>query len=224
MRAVRLGILAAVGLFAACGTVPFRPTEPASTRPATAATLSANLWTSGKGTFLVRQSVLIEYRGGRTAVSGIMRLDTGAKTARLVGMDEMGIKWFDLSIDREATRTNFILPALDRFPGMAKAVGDSVRRIFLDPEPQETDLLRIDPERYVLTRTRDGNSIRFILGGEDAQLLEKRCRGTGERWRIGYYEHRRWQGIPVPGGIVLEDRRAGYRLTLWMEILERTDE
>ena len=224
MRALRLVLLAAMGLAAGCGAVPFRSTEPVSTRPATAASLTRNLWTAGKGFFLVRQSVLIEYGGARVAVSGVMRLDTGKKTARLVGMDEMGVKWFDLSIDRETTRTNFLLPALDRYPRLAGPVGDSVRWIFLDPEPGETDRLRIDPYGYVLEGNRDGNAVRFILGGEDAQLLEKRCRGPGKRWRIRYYEHRRWQGMTVPGGIVLEDRRGGYRLTLWMEIPERVDE
>lgn len=224
MRLARAGVLAALLLSAACGTVPFRPTEPAPTRPATAASLAGNLWTSGKGTFLVRQSVLMEYMGARVALSGVMRLDTGGRTARLVGMDEMGIKWFDLSVDGESTRTNFILPALERYPGMARAVGDSVRWIFLEPEPAGTDSLRIDSDRYVLTRRRDGETVRFLLGGEDAQLLEKTCRGPSRRWRIRYYEHRRWQGLSVPGGIVLDDHRAGYRLTLWMEILERTGE
>jgi hypothetical protein len=224
MTPARAGLLAALLLTAACGTVPFRPTEPAATRPATAASLSGNLWTAGKGIFLVRQSVLMEYMGARIALSGVMRLDTGARTARLVGMDEMGVKWFDLSVDRESTRTNFILPALERYPGMARAVGDSVRWIFLEPEPAGTDTLAIEPDRYVLTRRRDGDSIRFILGGEDAQLLEKRSGGPSGRWRIGYYEHLRWQGLSVPGGIVLDDRRAGYRLTLWMTILERMDE
>ncbi|MBP2673540.1 MAG: hypothetical protein H6Q84_380 [Deltaproteobacteria bacterium] len=224
MRAARAGLFAALGLLAACGSVPFRPTEAVPTRPATAASLAGGLWTAGKGTYLVRQSVLIEYMGSRVAVSGVMRLDTVGKTARLVGMDEMGVKWFDLSIDRESTRTNFLLPALERYPRMAGAVGDSVRRIFLDPEPEATDTLRVDPDRYVLTRSRDGDCIRFTLGGEDAQLLEKRLRGPSGRWRIRYYEHQPWQGVTVPGGIVLEDRRAGYRLTLWMNLLEHADE
>ena len=229
MRRARTGLLAApllaASLFAAaCGTVPFRPTEPVATGPTSPSALAGGLWTSGKGTFLIRQSVLFEFGGNRIPMTGILRLDTGEKTARLVGMDSMGIKLFDLGVDRRSATRYHVLPALDRYPGFAGAVGNSVRRIFLDPEPSGDDALRIEPYRYLLSRERDGTSTLFVLGGKERQLMEKYRSGPGERWRVRYYEYTTRGDVPVPGGIVLDDERAGYRLTLWVESVERADE
>jgi len=224
MRPALLCLLAALLSAAACATAPFRPTEPTRTRPTTAAALAGNLWTAGKGSFLIRQSVLLEFQGARIPMVGILKLDTGNKTARLVGMDDLGVKLFDLSVDRGSSRTHYTLPALDRTPGLAVAVSDSVRRIFLEPEPAEDDALAIDADQYRLSRDREGTSIRFHLGGQDAQLLKKSCTGPKERWEVRYHEYRRRLDVPVPGGIVLDDYRAGYRLTLWTESVERVDE
>jgi len=224
MRPALLCLLAALLPATACTTAPFRPTEPTRTRPTTAAALVANLWTAGNGTFLIRQSGLLEFQGARMPMVGILKLDTGNKTARLVGMDDMGVKLFDLSVDRRSSRTHFTLPALDRYPGLAGAVSDSVRRIFLEPEPAEGDALAIDSHQYRLSRDRYGTSIRFLLGGQDAQLQKKSCSGPNERWEVRYHEYRRRLGLPVPDGIVLDDHRAGYRLTLWTESVERADE
>ncbi|HWS15008.1 MAG TPA: hypothetical protein VN450_02340 [Candidatus Methylomirabilis sp.] len=224
MRPALLCLLAALLPATACTTAPFRPTEPTRTRPTTAAALVANLWTAGNGTFLIRQSGLLEFQGARMPMVGILKLDTGNKTARLVGMDDMGVKLFDLSVDRRSSRTHFTLPALDRYPGLAGAVSDSVRRIFLEPEPAEGDALAIDPHQYRLSRDRDGTSIRFLLGGQDAQLQKKSCSGPNERWEVRYHEYRRRLDLPVPDGIVLDDYRAGYRLTLWTESVARADE
>lgn len=224
MRPALLCLLAALLPAAACTTAPFRPTEPTRTRPATAASLVGNLWTAGNGTFLIRQSGLLEFRGARLPMAGIMKLDTDDKAARLVGMDDMGVKLFDLSVDRKSHRTHYTLPAMDRYPGIAAAVSDSVRRIFLEPEPAGDDALAIDADQYRLSRDRDGRSILFLLGGQDAQLLKKSCSGPEERWEVRYHEYQRRPDLPVPGGIVLDDYRAGYRLTLWTESVERTDE
>ena len=224
MRPALLCLLAALLPAAACTTAPFRPTEPTRTRPTTAAALAGNLWTAGNGTFLIRQSGLLEFQGARMPMVGILKLDTGNKTARLVGMDDMGMKLFDLSVDRSSSRMHYTLPALDRYPGLAGVVSDSVRRIFLEPEPAEDDTLAIDADQYHLSRVRDGTSIRFLLGGQDAQLLKKTSSGPEERWEVRYHEYQRRLDLPVPGGIVLDDYRAGYRLTLWTESVERADE
>ena len=62
-----------------------------------------------------------------------------------------------------------------------------------------------------------------MFGGTDRQLLEKSCSGKAS-WQVRYYQYGRAQGVLVPGGIVLDDNRAGYRLTLWTESVEKADE
>ena len=212
-------------LVSACATVPFAPTELTPTAPRSAEALSGSLWSSGTGSLMIRQSALFELEGMRVPIAGVMKLDRTAKVARLVGMNDMGVKLYDISVDAASSQAHFIIPDLARYPGFAEAVAVSVRRIFLTPEPAAGDTLERTSTSYLLTRENGAEgTVRFTFGGADAQLLEKSCRGPAESWRVRYYQYQRRQGHLFPGGIVLDDDRAGYRLTLWIESVEKTDD
>lgn len=224
-RGIRLFLGALLLLVNACTTVPFVPTELTPTVPRSAAALSDGLWSSGSGSLMIRQSALFEFEGMRVPIAGVMKLDRAAKVARLVGMNDMGVKFYDISVDATSSQAHFIIPELARYPGFAEAVAVSVRRIFLAPEPAPDDTLECTPTNYLLTRKNsDGGTTRFIFGGADSQLLEKQYRGPTGSWLVRYYQYNRQQGHLFPGGIVLDDDRAGYRLTLWVESVEKSDE
>jgi hypothetical protein len=218
-------LMALLLLVSACASVPFAPTELTPTVPRTAAALSGGLWNSGSESLMIRQSALFEFKRMRVPITGVMKLDLGAKRARLVGLNDMGVKLYDISVDAASNQAHFIIPDLARYPGFAEAVAVSVRRIFLYPEPASSDTLERTPENYILTRENGaGESVRFTFGGSDAQLLEKLSRGPAEEWRVRYYQYQHLEGRLFPGGIVLDDDLTGYRLTLWIESVEKTDE
>lgn len=219
------GLLLTLLLLASgCRTVPFQPTKLVPTRPMTPVQLVDNLWNSGRGAYLIRQSGLFELQGSRTPVEGVMRLDLDRKEARLVGLNDMGVKLFDLVITRTGSEPRFILPELSRFPAFTEAVAISVRRMFLSPEPSANDRLVIGDDSYLLTRSGQGMDCRFQVGGAAVQLLEKQCASPAEEWRVRYYEYQQQSLLLFPRGIVLDDELAGYRLTLWLESVERSDE
>ncbi len=213
-------------LVSACTTVPFAPTELTSTIPRTVQELSAKSWDSGTGSVMIRQSALFEFEGMQAPIAGIMKLDLAAKYARLIGMNDMGVKLYDISVDTTSSQAHFIIPDLAGYPGFAEAVAVSVRRIFLSPQPAQDDSLDLTPTSYLLTRETgvDGGTTRFTFGGSDAQLLEKSFSGPAGDWKVRYYLYQHRQGRLFPGGIVLDDRRAGYRLTLWIESVDNADE
>ena len=212
-------------LVSACATVPFEATELVPTVPRTAASLADGLWSAGTGSILIRQSALFEFKGMRVPITGVMKLDRSANCARLVGMNDMGVKLYDISVDAVSSQAHFIIPDLSRYPGFAEAVAVSVRRIFLTPMPAPGDVIERTPKSYRLTREEGtGGTVGFIFGGADAQLLEKSFRGPAASWRVRYYRYQRLPGQLFPGGIVLDDNRADYRLTLWIESVDKTDE
>lgn len=222
---VRLFFGALLLVVSACASVPFAANELTPTVPRSAAELSAGLWNSGSGSLLIRQSALFEFEGMRVPIAGIMKLDRSAKVARLVGMNDMGVKLYDISVDAVSSQAHFIIPDLARYPGFAEAVSASVRRIFVTPEPAPGDTYERTPTYYLLTRTEGvGGTVRFTFGGPEAQLLEKTFQGPSGSWRVRYYKYQRTQEHLFPGGIVLDDDRAGYRLTLWLESVEKYDE
>lgn len=223
-RFLSLIIGALLLLVCGCSTVPFAPTRLTPVKPATAAELTGALWELGQGSLLVRQSALFEFRGMRAPLEGVMKLDLTKRSARLVGMNDMGVKLYDISVEPGSSTANFIIPELSSYPGFAEAVANSVRRIFLTPEPEPGDKLVTTPVSYSFSREMEGQKIRFLLGGVDRQLLEKSSDGIRESWRVRYYQYKRLQGNLIPTGVVLDDIRADYRLTLWIESVEESDE
>jgi hypothetical protein len=211
-------------LLTACSTVPFAPTKLTEVKPRSAAELVAGQWSTGKGILVVRQSAVFELHGMKVPVAGLMKLDTAAHEARLVGMNEMGVKLYDISVYPDKSEAHFVMPELARYPKFAEAVGTSVRRIFLEPLPSPDDRLTMEKNRYLLTRKSGGDTVSFVFGGPEAQLLEKSGKGKSGSWRVRYYQYQDLQGIVFPGGIVLDDDGAGYRLTLWIESVEKSDE
>jgi hypothetical protein len=154
-----------------------------------------------------------------------MKLDLDKKQARLVAMNEMGVKLFDLVVDSATSEALFTTPELAKYPGVTEAVATSVRRIFLAPQPSRDDSLTTARESYLLTRTDDNRTTAFLIGGRHNQLLEKRCASRSEQWRVRYFEYGQREQFPLfPRGIVLDDELAGYRLTLWLESVEKSDE
>lgn len=218
MRAAAL-LLALALAVAGCGggRVPFEPTPPVPTRQVTAAELVKGQWTATPTVFRIRQSALFEFRGARVPMAGFLVLDLQRQEVRLVGLNDLGVKLFDLGVTSEGYQEHYLLPELSKIPGLTGAVADSVRRIFLAPQPSPNDALRIGGEIYRLSRLEGDRRLQFTFGGPGALLQEKTAEGGGEDWRARYYEYRPVEDTFFPGGIVLQDRRAGYRLTLWME-------
>lgn len=195
-------------------------TPPAERAPEA---LVRQVWTRGPGVYRLRQSVLFEYGPVRLPMAGFLELDTGRKRARLVAMDDFGVKLLDLTVSRDAVVENFVLPKLAR-PGLARAVGESVRRVFLSFEPEAGDALRRGPDGPVLRREEGRRELRFRLDPDTGALVEKRASGGGERWTVAYADFRDVDGTRLPARIVLRDRAAGYTLSLWLESGRRVHE
>lgn len=210
-------------LFGGCASVPFNAPKLPPTRVLTTAELLAADWLAAPGRWRIRQSGLFELRGLRLPMEGFLELDNDGRRVRLIALEGLGLKLFDLTVTVDGAEIHHLLPDLAKDPRLAEAVATSVRRIFLAPRPGADDRLEIRKRDYRLTRPGE-ERVEFLFGGEPPLLLETRVRGAGGDWRVGYYQYREASGLPIPEGILLQDRRAGYRLTLWLESVKRVEE
>lgn len=210
-------------LTAGCARLPFTPAPAMPTRPLTADVLLQGLWTGGDRIWRIRQTVLFELHGAKVPMDGFLRLDSGRGEARLVGLNDLGVKLFDLAVTVEGHEEHYLFPELARIPGVSGAIAGAVRHIFLEPQPAVSDSLEIGTTEYRLNRGGTERRVLFIFGGPGANLLEKRVQGDGEAWRARYFDYRPVGAAQVPGGILLEDERGGYRLTLWLEEVKADD-
>ncbi|WP_432822810.1 hypothetical protein [Trichloromonas sp.] len=215
VRSFCASLLLAV-LLGGCAGIPFEAPVLGPTRQLTAAELLEPFWLGEAATYRIRQSGLFQLRGMKLPIEGFMELDAGSRYARLVALEGMGLKLFDLTVTADTVEVHHLLPDLRRHPGLAEAVADSVRRIFFLPQPSSADRLEIASRDYRLRRS-GSDEVTFVFGGEPPLLLEKRSQGPSGDWQVGYYQYREMTGRLIPEGIFLQDRRAGYTLTLWLE-------
>jgi hypothetical protein len=210
-------------LLGGCAPGPFANPARTPTAELTTAEVLAADWLAAPGRWRIRQSGLFELRGLRLPMEGFLELDTANRRVRLVALEGLGLKLFDLTVTAETVEVHHLLPDLAKQPRLAEAVAESVRRIFLAPRPAPGDRLEIRTKEYRLTQP-GSEEVEFVFGGAPPLLLETRSRGPAGDWRVGYYQYRELAGRPIPEGILLRDRRAGYRLTLWLESVKRVEE
>lgn len=219
------GLLCLLLTLTGCAGVPFAPPELVAVRPRmTAEELAEGAWTAQAGVYRLRQTVLFEFRGARVPMAGMMRLNLDEREVRLVAMNDLGVKFFDLAVEEVGEKQNYLLADLAGIPHFSEAVAASVRRVFLTPRPAKSDALRLAENRYLLLRPSGEGDIRFTFGGNDPQLIETEAKTERESWKVRYFEYRKAKETVYPRGIVLDDHIAGYRLTLWLEEVEKIDE
>jgi hypothetical protein len=209
-------------LLSGCTASPFATPQLVPTRELTAVELLEPFWLGDAAVYRIRQSGVFQLHGMKLPIEGFMELDAGNRQARLVALGEMGLKLFDLTVTADTVEVHHLLPDLRKHPGLAEAVADSVRRIFFQPQPAQTDCLEIVSQEYRLQRS-GSNNLSFVFGGEPPLLLEKRSIGPAGDWQVGYYQYRELAGRQIPEGIFLQDQRGGYSLTLWLESVRRIE-
>lgn len=213
-------------LLAACAKpIPFSAVERVALEPGlTAEALSEKVWTRRQGVYHLRQSVLFDFRSARIPMSGMMRLDLSRGSARLVAMNDIGVKFFDLEINENGEQEHYVLPDLKKIPRFSEAVAAAVRRVFLKPVPRTSDVLSFSGDSYQLARSIEDGEVTFSFGGKGLHLLDTRVETSSQSWKVRYYDYMDAEEIFYPGGIVLDDEVAGYRLTLWLEEVRNVHE
>lgn len=166
------------------------------------------LWLRQKQRWLLRQTALLETGQTRLTLNALLQLDMRNRSARLVAMDDFGVKLFDLTITAAGEDRHFLLPALTRIPGIDRMIAAAVRRIYLLPVADSPD--RAGPDSLTV--------------GDGGLLLERHRDLRHEHWQVRYLSYRNIKGILHPAHLVAEDQDADYRLTVWTEEVKEDEQ
>lgn len=202
-------------LLCSCASHPFERHQPQPLPVLTASQLVDSWWLAPGHRYLCRHSGLLEVFMRKVALEGVVKIDTTKHTARLVAMDTMGVKLFDLLVTNHDHQLNYLLPVLEEHPKLPKMVAQSLRAIFLQPNPSVQDQL-VQHQRRSLLISADsaGDSFEFI--GMPVRLHRKVVDSKSASWSVEYNQYRYQNGLWAPTGIVLDDD-SGFRLTLWIQ-------
>ncbi len=193
-----------------------RPVKVAecSSYPSRRQLLSGN-WLQQPAIWHLRQSALLEVRGRKFPLQGLLRLDSERREARLVAMNELGLVMFDLQLDEQGQQLHRALPQLQQQANFVVGVADSLRRIFLPPVPLPDDRLQQRPATQRLWRPLAGGELGFIFDCS-GDLQEIRQLTDTDDWRVAYRDYKNFADQRIPQQILYNDYRHGVRLTLWL--------
>ena len=215
MKNLAAGLCAAL-ILAGCAIPRISPAPVPPSPPGwTAAQLHDLLWMAVPATVRLKQSARFTFRGRTVPMAAMMELNGSQGRARLVAVNELGIKLFDLEVSATTVKEHFVLPELARIPRFGEAVAISVRRLFLAPRPRVgDDRLDYVNGRYRMLGKRLSGEVEFFFGGDPPLLAETRMDGEGERWQAVFRDYRMLGAGFWPYDIRLQDQRAGYLLEL----------
>lgn len=179
------------------------------------AQLLAGNWLNQAGIWRLRQVTLLEVGGKKIPLEGFLRLDLARGEARLVAMNEIGLVLFDLLVTENDQHLQRAIPQLQKRQGFAAGVAQSLRQIFLQPQPQAGDRLETHGNIQRLWRALPGGRLGFSYDCR-GDLRTTRFEADAGDWRVAYDHYRQFGESRLPEQIVMNDYRHGVKLSLWI--------
>lgn len=207
--------LAAV-LLAGCATVPFRATPPADMSAVEPRLLLEQYRETLPEHFQLLTSVVFDYRWRSFAGIGMVEVDRGTQAFRIVCLNPMGVKLFELSGDADKTVAHFVMPQfMEQGGDFPTTIGNDLRRIYFDVVPAPEARVSRKKHAIIFRQPAGSGSLEYVFAGADGELTEKRYYEDDDLvWRVSYYEYREEHGKRFPQGIIFANHRYGYRLTV----------
>jgi hypothetical protein len=198
-----------------CRSLPFQEpvwTPLSSERPQS---LIERFQSTLPDSFQLLNTIVFEYNWRTFSGIGYVDINRQDKTFKVVCLNPMGVKLFELSGDGHRVTNHYTIAAFTPYGDVTTAVGDDIRRIYFDLVPSPD--ARIWKRKYSVSFRQSSGSgtMEYVFAGTAGDLVEKNYYDhSGLAWRVSYYEYREQNAKRYPRGIVLIHYNYGYRLTI----------
>lgn len=161
----------------------------------------------------LRQTVFLAAGEQSRMVQGLMLIDQSRQEMQVIGMSEMGMKIFDISVTRQGHENHFLSPVINsRKEDLAGQIALSARRIFLSFEATVDFNSYAGPESILMVNYQDSKQIVHRCLRDGRVLSEAFC--ADGQWNVKYADYQLINGFYLPVRITYHDRRTGYNLIL----------
>ncbi len=210
---VMIALLLSISL---CGcAAPFKRVERVPLRGIDAQDARSRFAQSLPAEFEIINSTVLAYYHWKVSCVGPLSIDTAARSFTLAGLNHMGVKLFDLGLEKGVVQVRYVFPEFARHGDFAGAVCEDIGRIYFDrvPGPESAPVRR---SRAVVFRGPfNGGVLEHVFAGRESRLVEKNFYMKGRKlWSVSYYEYFAKDGTVFPAGIVLRNYRYKYRLEI----------
>lgn len=198
-----------------CSSIPFQKTSYVPMESVDPWALVEQFRNSSPEKFMLINTIVFGYNWNKLSALGYVKVDAGEKTFAVVCINPMGVKLFELKGDKDKIDSHFVMEQFLKKGNFAGTVGEDIRRIYFGLAPSSSALVNKKKLKVVFSEPAGAGILEYIFAGPAGFLVEKNYYEDGIlNWRVSYYEYLQKDGKNYPSGIILENYRYGYSLTI----------
>lgn len=208
-------LLAMIALLGGCAHIPFRETAAFPLGHLPPEQVVAGARERAPAEIRMLNSIVFEYAWLQFLGVGFLEVKPSADSFRVIALNPMGVKLFDLAGSSGTVTVNFAMEPLASYGNIASAVAFDIKRIYFDMLPAADARHYRFNNRLIFGKELPHGYLEHVFAGEQGDLVEKRFyKDQYISWSVGYYEYGDKDGKRVPKGIILTDYQGGYRLVI----------
>lgn len=215
MKRLLPGALLAVAFWlSGCATAPFPKPEPFVATDRAPENVPADFARRLAPRYEIAQVLVFRFAWREVAALGYLSVDVSARSFAMACLNPVGIKLFELVGERGEVAVRFVAPEIEKYGGrLAQAAGADLQRAYFDWTPPAGTGWRRAAGRLIFSAADETGRTEYRYAGPDGFLAEKiRFEGRRVPWKVEYRDYRRGKDGWIPAGLVIHNRRYGYRL------------
>jgi hypothetical protein len=198
-----------------CHTVPFQETTLVPLSSEQPQSIVERFQANMPVRFQLLNTIVFEYNWRKFSGIGYVDINRQDKTFKVVCLNPMGVKLFELEGDRNSIVTHYAIAALTQYGDLPAAVGNDIRRIYFDMVPSAEAHSWKRKYKINFRQFIGPGYIEHVFAGAGGDLIEKNYYEDNRLvWQVSYYEYRERSGKRYPQGIIFSHYQYGYRLTV----------
>lgn len=210
-----VAVFLAILLIGGCTHIPFKEAEQASLESVDPQRVLEHFKANAPESFQLLNSVVFDYAWQSFMGIGYVDVDRKNSSFKVVCLNPLGVQLFELSGDRHTIVTHNVLPVLMEHGDLPTAVGSDIRKIYFDLIPSEKASVKKGDYRLNFRQDYQSGEMDYEFAGKEMQLVKKTYYEDNKIvWRISYYEYSRQHGKDYPLGIIMNNYKYGYKLTV----------
>ena len=210
-----------IAFIAGCSSIPFQETARVSLESADPGALLERFRNNSPESFRLLTTVVFQYNLDKLSGIGYMDINTREKAFTVACINAMGVKLFELSGDKDGTVSHFTLEELNKKGDFAAVIGEDIKRIYFDSAPSSGAKINRKKFKIIFDQPYGPGIMEYVFAGADGNMAEKKYYEDNILiWRVSFYEYRQKDGKIYPGGIILNNYKYGYSLTVRLKEIQ----
>ena len=217
LRTAAIAMILSCAVLTGCVTSPFPEPEPYIPGSGAPADVPARFAAKLAPRFEQVNAIVFRFRMQEMAALGMASVDRTNRSFAVTCMTPIGVKLFDVVCEQGHVEGRFVHPELAKRGGdLAQAAGGDLLHTYLDLQPPAGTPFEVRDGRLVFAVPDATGVTEYCYAWRDGRLAEKVRLEQGRRvWTVAYRGYAPdAAGLLVPTGILVENRKYGYRLVV----------